>query len=196
MISLVRKSAVNGLSGLFFAVTLLIADEPQREQGRQAPDQSRRSSIKQSDERDHHQDLVKIKARLQALFQKSCPQATVRYAQDNPDELVAEFQTRNFQVYARSKSGKIADEPHNERGPDYRGFLMRVTAQLQSAKYVGAADIPQDLREPYWTTFINAVDLSGEEGYLWLQLSYGSRTDKKLLATIKEAVGMVRASED
>ncbi len=31
--------------------------------------------------------------------------------------------------------------------------------------------------------------------YLWLQLSYGSRTDKKRLAAIKEAVGIAPASE-
>lgn len=65
---------------------------------------------------------------------------------------------------------------------------------LEDGSYHGAAEIPQDLRRPYWTTFVNAYPVSGGK-YLWLSLSYGSRADKKRMEAVKTCFGPILPPE-
>jgi hypothetical protein len=69
-------------------------------------------------------------------------------------------------------------------GPSYDGFI--VSLALQDGQYVGAAVIPQDLRRPYWTTFVYAYPISKGKQHLHVNISYGSRTDRKVIQQIKD----------
>lgn len=140
-----------------------------------------------------HQPLIEVYHRVREVCEQSCPSAKVTYGADEPTILV-EYRTRDFQVYAVSKDGKIAESLHPERGPTHDGFLLQVA--LQPGKYQGAAVIPQDMRRPYWTTYVNAVSLPDKDEHLHIQLSYGSRTDRELLQQLKAAIGVKsRATE-
>jgi hypothetical protein len=98
--------------------------------------------------------------------------------------------TQTFKIHAIDKTGAISALAHDEEGPNADGVLMRVS--LQDGPYRGAADIPQDLHGPYWTTFINAYPVADGK-HLWLGLSYGRRADPKLLEAVKTCFGPVRS---
>lgn len=98
------------------------------------------------------------------------------------------YHTQTFKIHAIDKTGHLSEVAHDEEGPNVDGLLLRVT--LHDKPYQGAAEIPQDLRLVYWTTFINSYPVTGGK-YLHMQLSYGGRTDRKLLEAIKTCFGPV-----
>jgi hypothetical protein len=101
------------------------------------------------------------------------------------DGLTARYKTRRFMVHNIQKTGKISARAREVEGPSYVGFLLKL--DLQKGRYQGAAVIPQDNSRPYWRTHINAHHLSSDE-YVWVSLSYGVRTDRRLVERIKKAV--------
>jgi hypothetical protein len=132
-------------------------------------------------------ELSDVYDRVREVCDQLCPSARISdVAADSA--VLGEYRTREFQVYTIYKGGQIAELPHQERGPEYDGFLLRVT--LQPGQYQGAAVIPQNLRHPYWTTYLNAVSVPDKDEHLHIQLSYGSRTDRELLEQLKVAVGV------
>ena len=133
------------------------------------------------------QELVDVNSRLREACREFCPAAHVRY--NNGDkQIIAEYRSRDFQVYSVFKDGSVAEQLHVERGPKHDGFLLQVT--LQPGHYQGAAVILQDIRHPYWTTYLNAIESTDKEWHLHIRLSYGSRTDRELLGHLKEAIGI------
>ena len=172
---------------------LVFAEPPAQRDGSDQRETKRVQSAQGKRQAAGHPELASVHDRLHALLVKSCPSASLKLS-DNTGEIVADYHSRDFQVYTIFKNGKIADQPHSERGPEYDGFLLRVT--WQPGEYHGAAEIPQDVRKPYWTTYINAVPVPGKQGYLWIQLSYGARTDREILKTLKAAIGAIVGSSD
>ena len=98
------------------------------------------------------------------------------------------YHTLTFKIHTIDKIGNILGTPHDEEGPNVDGILLKVA--LQDGPYQGAAKTPQDLKKSYWTTFINAYPAANGK-CLWMQLSYGSKTDNKLLEAIKTCLGPV-----
>ena len=98
------------------------------------------------------------------------------------------YHSLTFKIHTIDKMGNILETPHDEEGPNVDGILLKVT--LQDGPYQGAAKTPQDLKKSYWTTFINAYPAANGK-CLWMQLSYGSKTDNKLLEAIKTCLGPV-----
>ena len=93
--------------------------------------------------------------------------------------------TRPFQVHGAYMTGEYAEKTHEEEGPHRQGFLLHV--RVGKGPDVGQLALPQTLREPYWQTYIDKSE--GHKGeYLLLRLSYGSRTDEKLLDRLKRVV--------
>jgi len=90
--------------------------------------------------------------------------------------------TQTFKIHTIYKTGVISETVHDEEGPNVDGMLLKFS--LQDGPYRGAAEIPQDLRRSYWTTFINAYPVTTGKN-LWIEMSYGSRADKKLMEAIK-----------
>lgn len=101
---------------------------------------------------------------------------------------VYRFHTQMFKIHTIQKTGGITETAHDEEGPNVDGIFLKVS--LQDGSYRGAAEIPQDLRRPYWTTFINAYPVATGK-HLWLGLSYGSRANQKLMEAIKTCFGPV-----
>jgi hypothetical protein len=156
--------------------------EPSATHSAQVPQQSR---LKKQTELP--KELVEVNERLREACREFCPSARMRY-NDGERQITVEDRTRDFQVYSVFKDGRVAEQLHVERGPKHDGFLLQVT--LQPGRYQGAAEIPQDIRHPYWTTYVNAIELPDKESHLHVQLSYGSRTDRELLDRLKEVVGI------
>ncbi len=94
------------------------------------------------------------------------------------------FNTRTFMVHSSDKLGRRSKEAHQTVGPRYDGLIVQVT--MQDGRYFGAAVIPQNLRRPYWTTFVNAYPIAKGKQHLHVNISYGNRTDHQLIKQIKE----------
>ena len=90
--------------------------------------------------------------------------------------------TRKFMVHSGGKTGKPPKEVREVVGPDADG--CRIKVYLQEGRYAGAAAIPQNLRRPHWTTFINAYPVAGGRQHLFLSFSSGARTDPELLEKV------------
>lgn len=124
--------------------------------------------------------------KLQAVIRQHQADAVVAVEQG---AYVYRYHTQAFMIHTIHKTGEVSKTAHEQVGPNVDGILLQVT--LQDGPYQGAAEIPQDLREPYWTTFLNAYPMATGK-YLWMQLSYGSRADKKLIEALKTCFGPVQ----
>ena len=139
---------------------------------------------------EHPAALDSLAARLKTFLGRACPEATVGFEEE---VLVARHQTQTFQVHGMMRYGEFDAKPHAERGPNYRGFQLRLN--LHDGPVVSAAVIPQDLHRTYWTTFIDAVVLPGTGRHVRINLDYGSRTDPKLIAQLKAEVAAWAAEQ-
>jgi len=126
--------------------------------------------------------------KLQSVIRSYDPGAAV--AIEN-GAYVYRHHTQTFKVHAIDKTGQISEAAQDEEGPNVDGILL--TVFLQEGSYQGAAEIPQELKKTYWTTFVNAYPAAGDK-HLLLNLSYGSRADKKLIAAIKACMGPAQSS--
>ena len=120
---------------------------------------------------------------LTAAIHAQCPEADIRVVND---ELVAKHGTMMFSVHHRSMTGEVAKETREEEGPNFKGFLLRVS--LHEGAYNGQAVVPQDLKQPYWTTHINAPATPDKKGYYWLSFASGSRLDPILKQAILDTL--------
>ena len=123
------------------------------------------------------------KTKLLSVIQKYKPKANV---EEEGNRLVYRFHTQTFKIHTIHKTGHISEKAHDEEGPDVDGIL--VSLSLHKGQYSGAAEIPQVINRPYWKTFINAYPVAGGQ-YLWLSVSYGSKTDMKLIEDLKTCFG-------
>ena len=101
------------------------------------------------------------------------------------------FRTRTFFVHGSSKSGRYDLEPHKETGPSIDGLMVRIW--LNEGVYNGQAMIPQTLNQKYWKTQLHQVPVSEGQQHLRLNLSYGARPNKEVLAKV---VALVHARKD
>jgi hypothetical protein len=130
------------------------------------------------------QALVELEPILLKVMQQAQPQATLAYTEG---ELVGQYQTQKFMVHTIYKTGAISEQSREELGPNFQGFLLKLT--VQKAAYQGAADWPYGVwHRIYWDTYINEYQLPDKTGYLRLELSYGARSDTKLLSDVRRAI--------
>jgi len=124
---------------------------------------------------------------LTATIRKHCPDAEIEVSEQG---LVAKSGTMTFAVHSRSKTGEISPKTHEEEGPNFKGFLLRVS--MQAGPYEGAAVVPQTLQGPYFPTFIDAVPTPTSDGHFWVNFSYGSRLDADLKQALLETIPQKR----
>lgn len=93
------------------------------------------------------------------------------------------FNTRTFMVHSSDKLGHRSAKAHQSVGPRYDGLIVKVTQQ--EGRYFGAAVIPQNLRRPYWTTYVNAYPIAQGRQHLHVNIEYGNRTDRKVIKQVK-----------
>jgi hypothetical protein len=106
---------------------------------------------------------------------------------DNND-LTIKYNTDNFMIHSRDKTGYISPNAIEKEGPNYNGFLIKLS--VQDGQYSGVAMIPQTLKKPYWKTFINAYPLSNNTQYIWCSFSYGVRTNKELIEEVVDSLSL------
>ena len=98
------------------------------------------------------------------------------------NSLVARYHTDKFMVHSAQKTGYVEPKAHEEECPNYDGILVHVW--LENGRYDGPTDYPLTMREPYWTTYGDAIPVDGGTKHLLVSVSYGGQTDKRLLKAI------------
>jgi hypothetical protein len=101
-------------------------------------------------------------------------------------EFTAKYGTMMFTLHNRSMSGEIFPKTHQEEGPNFKGFILRVS--MEEGAYNGQGAVPQELRGPYYPTFIDGPLTNDGNNHYWIRFSYGSQLDPKLKQAIFEAI--------
>ena len=133
-------------------------------------------------------ELVK---KMTAAIRKHCPDAAVEVSKDG---FVAKSGTMMLTVHGRSKTGEISPQTHQQEGPNFKGFLLRVS--VRDGKYAGAAVVPQTLQGPYFPTYIDASPVEKQDKHYFVSFAYGSRLDSDLKKAIFEAIPRIPAPDD
>jgi hypothetical protein len=121
--------------------------------------------------------------RLTAVIRKECPDAEFEVA-DNT--FTAKHGTMMFTLHNKSMTGAISSRTHQKEGPNYKGFILKVT--LEQGRRVNQVVTSQTLRGPYFPTYIDDPPTPDGKNQYWVTFSYGSRLDKKLKTAIEEAI--------
>jgi hypothetical protein len=125
--------------------------------------------------------------KLTMAIRQHCPDAKIAVTKT---EFVAKFETMMFTLHRRGKGGDVFPDTYQDEGPKAKGFILRVT--LNDGTYQGAAVVPQTLREPYFSTYIDASAAKQKDKHYFISFSYGSRLDKNLKQAIFEAIPKTR----
>jgi hypothetical protein len=162
----------------------------------------------------HDPVLVGVAARMK----RACPQAVIRYdtrdiflqdrlprviyPEPNRDEyLVATYHVAVFDTYGTNQFGQLQKQrPLKLAGPDNQGFRVIVythpetphTPKRNETQSAFPKSFPH-LREYYdgggWIEYINRYRLrTAKNADIWLDLSYGRKSDWRTLKKIKQAV--------
>lgn len=132
-------------------------------------------------------EIDRVAAILEPLLSSLSP--TPKQERESPSSVQFSYRTRSYRVHGASMTGEYEKEAREETGPDSDGFILQV--DLQEKGRINQADTPQILRRPYWETYVQTTPVVRSDKQLYWGLSYGSRTDKKLLARIRGAIGKV-----
>jgi len=130
--------------------------------------------------------LKEVSAGLSRIAEDLKPEATVVGSNGT---VVLSYKTRKFMVHGTYRDGRRVEKAHEALGPQVDGLIVRV--KLQDGRYDGAAVVPQGLRKPYWTTYINAYPVAQGKQYLWVNISFGSRTDRDTITRVKQLLASV-----
>ena len=130
-------------------------------------------------------EVEKVYGKLQKVLKEY---GIRRWTQANYNLRVT-HKTNKFMVHTVHKTGFISPKPVEVEGPNYDGLIIE--ARVGIGQYAGSAEIPQDWKRPYWTTFINAYSINEGKSHLSISISYGSRTDKQMIEKIKKCFGPI-----
>jgi hypothetical protein len=120
---------------------------------------------------------------LTPIIRKTFPDAKIEVTATTYQ---AKHGTMDFTVHRRNMAGEIFPQTDVLEGPSYKGFFLHIG--LHDGLYDGQAVMPQDLQEPYWTTFLDAPALPGKKQYFLVNFSYGSRLDKDFKQAMMEVL--------
>jgi hypothetical protein len=95
--------------------------------------------------------------------------------------------TTIFTIHGHSKTGEFSKETYQQEGPNYKGFLLRISLE-KGGPFQGQAMVPQAVHEVYWETYIDRPPTKDGSGYYNVSFSYGSRIDKDLKQVIFSAI--------
>lgn len=137
--------------------------------------------------------LAQVRARLEPLLSRLEP-APVVEAPPGGQSLVVTYVPQTYKVHARSMTGQVATNVHDEVGPGFKGFVLRV--QLQDKGEVNQACTPQTIQEPYWLTDLEVTPLGDTDQQLYWSLSYMRRTSTNVLEEIRKALKDLAAGAD
>ncbi len=113
---------------------------------------------------------------LTGIIESRCPAASIEIQNG---VFLAKFETMMFTIHGSSKTGEISKKTHQQEGPNYKGFLLRVSLE-EGGPFQGQAMVPQTLHQLYWETYIDRPPAKDGNAYYNVSFSYGSRIDKDL----------------
>lgn len=137
-----------------------------------------------------HQTVL---SKLKRIIDDLEPKVAVEYPEHPSSTMIVSYRPREFMVHRGTKIGKLSDEAFETTGPDYRGFILKV--HIEELGTVHQAEVPQTVREPYWRTYLGMTVLGGANKQAYWTLSYGSKTDARLLKEIKQAMSELGKSQ-
>jgi hypothetical protein len=115
---------------------------------------------------------------------------SVIHQYDKAGTVVSENSTYDYRYHTlvykfhpiTSQIGDTTGETYNQEGPKEDGIFLQVS--VRDGVYQDQVKIPQELRMPFWKTFVNAYPIDTSK-YLWVSLSYGKTSDMKFVEALK-----------
>jgi len=129
--------------------------------------------------------LKDIENRTRETLTEIKSELTFEYPQ-NTSYLLVKYKTQKFMVHDKFKTGKVSEKARETEGPSDKGFMLRM--HIEDKGTIHQADIPQRIHETYWDTDLNETVINNTEKQICWSLSFGTRTDKKLLEKIKNII--------
>lgn len=129
--------------------------------------------------------FIKIEEKIRPVLEGLEPVPQFEYVSQS--SLQVSYKAQIFKVHGRLKTGEISKETRDEFGPAHTGFVLNI--HLESKGAVHAAVTPQNIREPYWTMFLELTPIADSNMQTYWNFCYGVRTDKTILSKVKQAMG-------
>ena len=127
--------------------------------------------------------LSRVDQSLTHIVQRYFPEAKIERADNS---YIAKNGTMEFTVHNGSKTGEFFPQTGKEEGPNFKGFILDI--RVNDGPYQGAAAVPQELKRPYWATYLMAERVPGHDKHFFIGFSYGGRLDAKFKAEVFEAL--------
>lgn len=127
-----------------------------------------------------------VESAIAPIFVNLNPKADLSYSEET-GVLMALYRARSYKVHRSFKSSGNSEETYDETGPDYRGFVLRVSLENQGEpSQLGFRR--NTFQEEFWKTDTEITPLFGTPKQITWNLSYGSNTDAKLLSELRQAL--------
>ena len=136
--------------------------------------------------------LRQVEERLRPVLAGLSPAPTVEYPEYS-QSLRVYYRPQKFLVHGRSKIGEWSTNVVERLGPSFTGFVLWI--HLERLGEVNQALTPQTVQEPYWRTFLDVTPIVGTTNQIYWALSSGGRTDKQVLANVRQALGSLAGRE-
>ena len=129
--------------------------------------------------------LVDLKGRIEQEFAELDSRPTFEIPESSEGRsLVVRFKTRQYVIHPRTKGGRISEQTVTQEGPSDDGFLLR--AHVQPLGEVNQADVPQTIRQTYWSLYLQVFGIEEQKKQIYFALSYNSRTKPELIKQLKD----------
>lgn len=127
---------------------------------------------------------IKVVAQsLQSLWKDLEPPPKIEFVNQGRS-LEIEYLPQTFKIHHTAKSGEISATAHDEVGPSYKGFLLKI--HLQPKGEINQIVTPFTITRPYWLTDLDVTPLAKADSQIYWALSYGTRMNKDVLKEIRQ----------
>lgn len=130
-----------------------------------------------------HPLLLEVETKLRPILEDLDEKPTIEKKENSFE---AKYKMRKYMVHGSYKSGKRAEEAHEAECPSYVGFKIYV--RVSDVKKEQRCSLGGTIDETYWTRELSFMKIGNSEKELIWSLSYGVRTDKKLLEKIRKII--------
>jgi hypothetical protein len=102
---------------------------------------------------------------------------------------VYRYHTQIYKFYPiTTKAGDTSGESYKQEGPKDDGIFVQ--GSIREGVYQGQLEIPQEVKMPFWKTFINAYPID-TGSYFWVSISYGKTSNQKFVDDLKTCLGPI-----
>jgi hypothetical protein len=133
---------------------------------------------------DSNPDLTPFAKKVGELVRKHYPDAMQSSSRDG-STIHFQHNTRVFMIHQPDKFGEWQDA-REERGPKKGGILCDI--ESRPGKYNGAAVVPQEFDERYFTLYLAAPYSKKLDRHVYIQLKYPKDVSEDFLEEFKQLV--------